>query len=151
VGLCFFCHWLFNRTKFGFELRCVGLSLPASHTAGIKARRIYFLAFLLTGALAGLGGAVEIVANSGKLKMDFSPGFGFTGIAVALLARGNPIGVLFAGILFGALHKGSLDLDIETERVTREVSMVLQGLIILAVASEQVRFFSKKPTGAKSS
>ena len=128
--------WAYRNTKLGFEFKCVGQSEDASRAAGINVSRTRIFAFLLAGGLAGLVGAIEVLGNSGKFKMDFSPGFGFTGIAVALLARGNPIGVLFSGLLFGALHKGSLDLDLETEKITREVSMVLQGLVILTVAAD---------------
>jgi len=142
--LVVFLQWMYTKSRFGFELKAVGNSEAAAHAAGIKPGRVRLLSFLLAGGIAGLVGAVEVLGNSDKFKIDFSPGYGFTGIAVALLASGNPVGILFSGLLFGALHKGSLDLDIETERITREVSMVLQGLIILVVAANGLWAWMKK-------
>lgn len=66
----------------------------------------------------------------------FSAGFGFTGLAVALLARGSIPGLIFSAMLFGGLHKGALDLDLETEKVTRDLSAVIQALILLALAAQ---------------
>lgn len=137
-------YWMNENTRFGFELKCVGDSEDAAHAAGIKASRIRLIAFCLAGGLAGIVGAVEVFGNSGRFKLGFSPDYGFTGIAVALLARGNPIGVIFSGLLFGALQKGSLDLDIETDHITREVSMVIQGLVILTVAADGLWQWMKK-------
>ena len=128
-------YYLFEKTPFGFEMKCSGKSLEASRFAGIHSKTLQVFSFALAGALAGLIGAAEVFSNSGKFKMDFSPGYGFTGIAVCLLAGAHPLGIVFSALLFGALHKGSMDLDMETEKITREVSMVLQGLIILSVAS----------------
>jgi len=77
--------------------------------------------------------------------MEFSPGYGFIGIAVALLGRNRPLGVVLAALLFGALHKGTADLDLETDHVTRELSLVLQALIILAVSAEGLWGWLRKP------
>jgi simple sugar transport system permease protein len=81
-------------------------------------------------------GVGEVLGNAGKFKVGFSPEYGFMGIAVALLGRNHPLGVLVAAFLFGALHKGTADLDLETEHVTRELSLVLQALIIISVSAE---------------
>jgi simple sugar transport system permease protein len=94
------------------------------------------LAMTLSGGVAGLVAASEVLGSSYRFKMGFSPGYGFIGIAVALLGRGNPFGIFAAALLFGALHKGSLDLDFETDNVSQDLSMVLQALIILAVAAD---------------
>ncbi len=90
----------------------------------------------IAGGLAGLVGVAEVLGNAGKFRVGFSPEYGFIGIAVALLGRNQPFGVVLAALLMGALHKGTADLDLETERVTRELSLVLQALIILAVSAE---------------
>jgi ABC-type uncharacterized transport system permease subunit len=92
----------------------------------------------IAGGLAGLVGVAEVLGNAGKFKLGFSPEYGFMGIAVALLGRNRPGGVVAAALLFGALHKGTADLDLETERVTRELSLVLQALIILSVSAEGI-------------
>jgi simple sugar transport system permease protein len=78
----------------------------------------------------------EVLGNAGRFKLGFSPDYGFIGIAVALLARGRPIAVIAAAILFGALHKGTADLDLETENVTRDLSLILQAFVILSVAAD---------------
>jgi ABC-type uncharacterized transport system permease subunit len=133
---------LLQRTVFGFELRAVGLSEAAARAAGIDAGRIRIIALTLAGALAGLVGVGEVLGNSGRFKIGFSPEYGFIGIAVALLGRNHPAGVVAAAFLFGALHKGAADLDLETEHVTRELSLVLQALVILAVSAEGLWSFA---------
>lgn len=127
---------MLDRTVFGFELRTTGESETAARAAGIDSERMRFWALALAGGLAGLVGVAEVLGNSGRFRIEFSPGYGFTGIAVALLARGRPLAIVFSALLFGALHKGASDLDIETERVTRELSMILQALVILSVSAE---------------
>jgi simple sugar transport system permease protein len=127
---------LLSRTTLGFELRAVGQSEPAARAAGIDAARIKIIALSLAGALAGLVGVAEVLGNAGRFKVGFSPEYGFMGIAVALLGRNQPLGVVASAFLFGALHKGAGDLDLETEHVTREVGLILQALIILSVSAE---------------
>jgi simple sugar transport system permease protein len=124
------------RTSLGFQIRAVGQSEAAARSAGINAARIRIVALSLAGALAGLVGISEVLGNAGRFKVDFSPGFGFMGIAVALLGRNSPAGVVLAALLFGALHKGTGALDLETEHVTRELSLVIQALIILSVSAD---------------
>lgn len=124
------------RTVLGFELRAVGQSEAAARAAGIDPGRIRIIALSLAGGLAGLVGVGEVLGNAGKFRVGFSPEYGFIGIAVALLGRNHPLGVVAAALLFGALHKGAAALDLETERVTQELSLVLQALIILSVSAE---------------
>lgn len=128
--------WIFLwHTRLGFELRACGQNEHAAETAGINVPKTYFLALCLSGGVAGLVGVAEILGNSGKFKMGFSPGIGFMGIAVALLGRSRPLGVLISAFLFGALHKGTVDLDFETEHISRELSLILQALVILSVTA----------------
>jgi simple sugar transport system permease protein len=129
--------WVFLwRTPLGFELRAVGQSESAARVAGIDATRIRVIAMSLAGGLAGLVGVAEVLGNAGRFKVGFSPEYGFMGIAVALLGRNRPLGVVAAALLFGALHKGAAALDLETDKVTREVSLLMQGLMILCVSAE---------------
>jgi simple sugar transport system permease protein len=129
--------WVFLwRSVLGFELRAVGHSESAARAAGIDPGRIRIIAMCLAGGLAGLVGVGEVLGYAGKFKVGFSPEYGFIGIAVALLGRNQPAGVVAAALLFGALHKGAAALDLETERVTQELSLVLQALIILSVSAE---------------
>lgn len=123
------------RTTLGYEIRAVGDNEEASRTVGIDPARIRIVAMTLAGAVAGMVGINEILGSSGKFKMGFSPEYGFMGIAVALLGRNRPLGVVFSALLFGALHKGAGALDMETEKVTRDFSQILQALIILSVSA----------------
>jgi len=132
------------RTVVGFEMRAVGQNESAARAAGIDAGKIRILAMCLAGGLAGLVGVGEVLGNAGKFRLGFSPEYGFIGIAVALLGRNRPAGVVAAALLFGALHKGAADLDLETEHVTREVSLILQALIILSVSAEGLWSWMKR-------
>jgi general nucleoside transport system permease protein len=148
--LAVFLVWvLLWRTALGFEIRAVGQSEAAARAAGIDVGRIQFIALALAGGLAGMVGVGEVLGNAGKFKVGFSPEYGFIGIAVALLGRNQPVGVLAAALLFGALHKGTADLDLETEKVTRELSQVLQALIILSVSAEGLWSWMKGRVRAK--
>ena len=134
------------RTVLGFQIRALGSNERAVEEAGISSGRLKILVMSISGGLAGLVGVTEVLGNAGKFKMGFSPDYGFIGIAVALLGRNRPLGVLAAALLFGALHKGTTDLDLETERVTRDLSLVLQALVILVVAADAFwdRLFMKR-------
>jgi simple sugar transport system permease protein len=129
-------HFWMDRTARGFESLAVGDSPRAARVAGISVERVQILAMAMAGGLAGLVGFLEILGNSGKFRPAFSPDYGFMGIAVALLGRARPIGVLLAALLFGALHKGSVDLDFETENVTRDISKVIQACVIFVVSAD---------------
>jgi len=127
--------WIFlYRTVWGFELRATGQNEEASEIAGIKSGHYKILALTLAGAFASLVGINEVIAFSGKYRLGFSADFGFIGIAVALLARNHPISIIFTAFLFGALQKGATDLDMETNKITRDFAKVIQAVIILSVA-----------------
>ncbi len=132
------------RTALGFEIRAVGQSEPAARAAGINPGNIRIIALSLAGGLAGLVAVGEVLGNAGKFKVGFSPEYGFMGIAVALLGRNQPLGIVAAALLFGALHQGAAGLDLETEHVTREVSLVLQALIILSVSADGLWSWMKR-------
>jgi len=138
------------KTTFGYELRAVGYNPEAAQRAGISEKRIRIIAMCLAGALAGFVALGEVMGSSGQFKIGFSADYGFIGIAVALLAQNNPIGVIFAAFLMGALHKGASDLDLETTTITRDFSKIIQSLIILGVASHGLwtwRQRRSKPSG----
>jgi simple sugar transport system permease protein len=125
-----------GRTRVGYELRAVGENERAAFTAGIESGKKRILALVLAGGLAGLVGVTEVLGNSHRFKIGFSPDYGFIGIAVALVGRNHPLGIVAAAMLFGALHKGTADLDFETENITRDLSLVLQALVILVVSAD---------------
>jgi ABC-type uncharacterized transport system permease subunit len=137
--------WVFlYRTPYGFELRACGQNERSAAASGINVAKTRQIAMFLAGALASCVALGEVFGSAGKYKLGFSPDYGFIGIAVALLARNNPFGILFTAFLFAALHKGAADLDIETENITRDLSLVIQALVILAVAIlSSVRFGRK--------
>jgi len=85
----------------------------------------------ISGALAGLMALNEILGVQGRVILNFTSGYGFTGIAVALMGRNHPVGILFASLLFGALYQGGAELDFEFQSITREMVLMIQGLIIL--------------------
>lgn len=143
------------RTKWGFEIRAVGSNPSAAEYGGINVSRQIVLAMTLSGAIAGLVGVNEVLGYRHRYYHDFSPGYGFAGIAVALLGRNHPIGVVLAALLFGALNRGGLFVDIFTEKVSKDLVQVLQAIIILFVAMEALfkgsltRFLPQRGRGAE--
>ncbi|QIE56143.1 ABC transporter permease [Pikeienuella piscinae] len=126
--LVWFVVW---RTRFGYALRAMGASPGAAEYAGMNTVRITVLTLLLSGGLAGLMASNAVLGEPHKLVLNFTGGYGFTGIAVALMGRNHPVGVVLAALLFGALTQGGTELDFEFQTITRETVQVVQGLIIL--------------------
>lgn len=129
-------HFFLFRTSTGFEMRAVGANPHAGRFAGIKVERHLVLAFFLSGALAGLVGVNEVMGYHHSVIEGFSPGYGFTGLAVALLARNRPVGILFTALLFGVLQNSARELEFLSERVTKELSFVIQAVLIAFIAGE---------------
>jgi simple sugar transport system permease protein len=119
------------RTRAGFQLRAVGSSPQAAAYAGISERRQVLVAMSISGALAGLVGMNEIAGVSGKLLLEFVSGAGFTGIAVALMGRNHPLGIVLASILFGALFQGGAEVAFEVPGFSRDMVVMLQGFVVL--------------------
>jgi len=119
------------RTKFGYALRAIGQSDPAAVYAGIRVPRMIVIAMAISGALAGMMALNEILGVQHKLILNWTSGYGFTGIAVALMGRNHPVGIILASLLFGALFQGGAELDFEFQTITREMVLMIQGLIIL--------------------
>ncbi|MCM2283001.1 MAG: ABC transporter permease [Bdellovibrionaceae bacterium] len=132
-----FYGFVFRRTKFGFLQRMTGGAPAVGLRAGVDIDRETVKAMFISGGLAALAGAGLILGFAHKTREGFTGGLGFVGIAVALLGRNTALGVVVAAVLFGILTKGALDLDLDTENVTRELAVVIQALIVLAVASQQ--------------
>jgi general nucleoside transport system permease protein len=125
--------WILRKTAGGFRSRVVGAGAAAAASAGrVRVDRVVFRAFLASGALAGLGGAVQVTGVTYALYEGLSPGYGYTAIAVALLARLNPIGVIFAGIFFGALESGGAGMQRDAGVPAGFVG-VIEALVILGV------------------
>ncbi len=124
----YFALW---RSQPGYALRAVGFSPEAARYAGIAPRAQIMRSMMLSGALAGLVGINEIAGVQGRLIADFVAGAGFAGIAVALIGRNHPVGIVLAALLFGALYQGGAELAFEIQGFSREMVFTLQGLIVL--------------------
>ncbi|WP_102107744.1 ABC transporter permease [Oceaniglobus roseus] len=132
VGLigCFLVWLLLWRSRLGYEIRAYGHSEPAAKYAGIAPFRIIMITMLISGGLSGLMAINAVMGEQQRLLQDNVLGAGFVGIAVALMGRSHPVGVLLAAILFGALYQGGAELEFETS-VPREMVLVIQALVIL--------------------
>lgn len=117
-------------TRLGYALRTVGFNPAAAAYAGMSPERLVVIAMALSGGLAGFMALNEIMGSQHRLILDFTAGYGFVGIAVALMGRSHPIGIIFAALLFGALYQGGAELAFEKPKITRDMVVVIQGLII---------------------
>ena len=123
--------WVFVwRTRTGYEMRTVGSNPTAAVYGGISPARITMLAMALSGALAGGVAVNEIMGVQNRLLLDFTSGYGFVGIAVALMGRGHPVGVVLASLLFGMLYQGGAELAFDEPKITRDMIVVVQGLVV---------------------
>ncbi len=129
-----FMFWLLWRTSYGLEVRTVGLNRRFSQYSGIPTSRRMIESFLISGAIAGLAGSVEIMGVYHRFMEEFAGTIGTDGIAVALLGRSHPIGIFFSSLLFGALKNGSLAMERMTP-ISRHLIMVLQAVVIFSVTS----------------
>ncbi len=125
------------KTKWGYELRAVGENPSAAEYGGISTKKQVILAMTLSGMLAGMVGIGEVQGTRHHFEVGFSADWGFLGIAVALLGRNHPLGVLIAAIFFGVLSRGEIFVDAFTRYVSKDLGWVLQAVIILFVASFQ--------------
>jgi general nucleoside transport system permease protein len=126
--------WLINRSTVGFELRAVGLNPDASRTAGMSVSRTYITTMVISGALAGLGGAAQVLGTAFALTSQVIGNIGFDGITVALLGRTKPWGTVVAALLFGGLYAGGNQMQ-AVAGVTVDLVNVLQAVIVLFIAA----------------
>jgi simple sugar transport system permease protein len=122
--------FLLNRLTLGFEIRAVGANPDAARYAGMKPRRLIVLAMSLAGLLAGLAGSINILGINHQMNATFSTTVGFDAITVALLGRSNPIGIMFAALLFGLMRAGSGLMQIQAD-VPAQLVDLLQAIILL--------------------
>lgn len=130
------------KTSMGYQLRAVGANLSAAKTAGIKVNLYLVMSMVLSGGLASLAGVTEVFGKYHRFIEGFSPPFGFTGIAVAILGRNHPAGVILTSLLFGIMDMGSLRMSRETMVSTNMVT-VIQSLVILLVAAPELIKWNK--------
>jgi general nucleoside transport system permease protein len=130
-------------TRLGYEIRVVGASPSAAAYAGISPARITMVAMAISGGLAGLLAVNEIMGLQHRLLLEFSAGAGFVGIAVALMGRAHPLGVVLAAFLFGVLYQGGTELSFDKPSITRDMIVVIQGFVILFAGALEHAF--KRP------
>ncbi|MBI3162459.1 MAG: ABC transporter permease [Chloroflexi bacterium] len=133
----FFIWWLLTKTTLGFQIRTVGLNPDAAKYAGINVKRIVILTMALSGMLAGLAGVIEVSGLNYRHELGFSIGYGYDAIAIALLGKSHPLGVVLAAILFAAMRNGATRMQFLTQMPVDLISM-LQAFILLFVAADAI-------------
>ncbi len=141
--------WLMTRSTLGFRLRAVGANQFAARTAGMSVERSYITVMLLAGALSGLAGVAQILGTNSAITQDIDAGIGFDAITVALLGRGTAGGTVLAGLLFGALRAGGVQMQSSTGTPI-DLVLVVQSLIVLFIAAPALirAIFRIRTTGA---
>jgi len=129
--------WILWKTTLGFEIRTVGANPDAAKYAGINVKRTIVITMAISGALAGLAGAIEVTALNYRHELGFSIGYGFDAIAIALLGKTNPYGVILAAILFGAMRNGATRMQFLTQ-IPIDIISVIQAYILLFVAADAI-------------
>ena len=141
--------WLLNRSSIGFQFRALGHNPNAAKTAGINIGVTYVLVMAVSGALAGLAGTAQVLGAEKYLTPSVAASFGFDAITVALLGRSKPLGVLAAGVLFGALRAGAVIMQ-ANQKVPIDIVLIVQSLVVLFIAAPPlVRFMFRVPDLAK--
>jgi simple sugar transport system permease protein len=135
--VAFLVWWMLNKTTLGFEIRTVGANPDAAKYAGINVKRTIILTMALSGMLAGLAGVIEVTGLNYRHELGFSIGYGFDAIAIALLGKSHPLGVVLAAILFAAMRNGGTRMQFLTQMPVDLISM-LQALILLFVAADAI-------------
>ncbi len=153
IGIAVLVYLLMWKTKSGYRMRAVGYNRDAAKFVGINADRSVISAFMISGALAGIGGAMEIISVYGRFYAGFSPGYGFEGIPVSLLGGNHPAGIIVSSLLFGGLKNGAMTMQIIAGTNVNLVK-VLQALIIFFVAGrisvyEIIRRLKQRPDRRK--
>ncbi|MBI2845495.1 MAG: ABC transporter permease [Chloroflexi bacterium] len=137
LGVAYLVWWFLFKTTAGFELRSVGANPSAARAAGMNIGRNIILAMVLSGGLAGLAGTIDVLGWRYNMGVDFAAGVGFDSIAVALIARSHPIGIIFSGLLFGMLRAGTKQME-AIAHVPVDIVFILQALIIMFVAAPEI-------------
>jgi simple sugar transport system permease protein len=142
ILMCILVYIFLWKTKWGYELRAVGENPSAAEYGGISPKKQIVIAMTISGGLAGMVAIGEVLGYRYRYYDGFSDGWGYLGIAVALLGRNHPLGIFIAAVFFAVLKRGEIFVDIETRFVSKDLVEVLQAIIIIFVASLQK--FSRK-------
>ena len=138
--MCFAVWLLIWRTKLGYEIRTLGANPTAAAYAGIPYVRTVMITMLISGGLAGMMALNPVLGASTRLQVEFVGGAGFVGIAVSLMGRSHPLGIVLAAILFGILYQGGDALSFDMPKITRDMIVVIQGLVILFAGALEYLF-----------
>jgi simple sugar transport system permease protein len=129
--MCFLVWVLIWRTKLGYEMRTLGISPTAASYAGIPYAKTVMITMLISGGLAGMMALNPVMGASARLQIEFVGGAGFVGIAVSLMGRNHPAGIVLSALLFGILYQGGAELSFDMPNITRDMIVVIQGMVIL--------------------
>ncbi|SKA22142.1 ABC transporter permease [Consotaella salsifontis] len=130
--LAAFLVWvLIWRTRLGYEIRTLGFSPSAARYAGMSQTKVVVITMMISGGLAGLMALNPVMGDQARVQIDFPAGAGFVGIAVALMGRGHPAGIIPAALLFGMLYQGGAELAFDMPNISRDMIVIIQGLVIL--------------------
>jgi general nucleoside transport system permease protein len=140
IAAAFAVWYLLWRTKLGYEIRAVGANTEAAIYAGIKPARIIMIAMAISGGLSGMMAVNEVLGVQHRLLLEFVGGAGFVGIAVALMGRSHPIGIVLSAMLFGLLYQGGTELSFAKPLISRDMIVVIQGLVILFMGALEHAF-----------
>ena len=132
--------YLLWRTKLGYEIRAVGANTDAAVYAGIRPQKIIMVTMAISGGLAGLLAVNEVLGAQHRLVLEYVQGAGFVGIAVALMGRSHPVGIVLAAMLFGLLYQGGTELSFAKPEINRDMIVVIQGLVILFMGALEQTF-----------
>lgn len=137
LGVAWLVYWLLFKTRWGFDLRTVGANAYAARYAGMNIVVVTIAAMSLSGALAGLAGANEVLGINYNLAVAFSSGYGFDSIALALLGKSHPVGVIFAALLFGTLRNGAIQMQLAAG-IPIDIISVMQAMILAFIAAPAI-------------
>ncbi len=137
IAVCFLGWFVLSRTRWGYEIRAVGLNHSVAAHSGISRARVITTVLIVSAALAGLSSFNQILGYNLKYQVGFSADYGFLAIVVALMASRNPLFVIPASFFFAILMKGSAELDIDTDTITRDFVKIIEGFLILAFVLAQ--------------
>ncbi|MEZ4509489.1 MAG: ABC transporter permease [Eubacteriales bacterium] len=146
--------FLFYKTRLGYEIRIVGANANLARYGGMNPKRLTITVMLISGAIAGIIGAIEVCAVQHKLIAGFNPGFGFDGIVISLLANNNPVGVVFSGFFLGLLYNGGINMERFTD-VPSAITDIVMAIIIITISAKlalpllKKRYFGKRGKDAQ--
>ncbi len=140
IAACVAVWALIWRTRLGYEIRATGISPTAAVYAGIPYVKLVMIAMLISGALAGMTALNIVMGNANRLQVEFVGGAGFVGIAVSLMGRSHPVGIVLAALLFGVLYQGGAELAFWIPTISRDMIVVIQGLVILFAGALEFMF-----------